>query len=115
MMTMTLIDRMKQLSAAEDFFTLLDLPFDVAVLGRARLHILKRMGQMLDGGALAGLTDGEARERARTLLAGAHDEFAGAAAIDKRLFKVLREHDPARPKSRAAFVPLSAIQPAGNA
>jgi nitrogenase-stabilizing/protective protein len=112
---MSLIDAMQRLSAAEDFFALLDLPYSPEVMHRARLHVLKRMGQMLAGGALAGLDEEAAREKARAILRAAHDEFLAAPAIEKRLFKVLAERDPKAAKKRGAFVPLSAIAPLGSA
>jgi hypothetical protein len=108
---MSIIDEMKTLSAAEDFFHLLDVPFEPAVMNRARLHILKRMGLLLAGGELSGLDDDEAEARARALLQAAYSEFAGAQAIEKRLFKVLAERDPARPKTRGAFVPFTDLLP----
>ena len=42
-----LMDRMRGLSAAEEFFAMLQVPYDPAVLQVARLHILRRMGQYL--------------------------------------------------------------------
>ena len=41
---MTLRKKLEALSSAEDFFLLLDIPFDPEVLRVARLHILRRMG-----------------------------------------------------------------------
>ncbi len=37
--------RLKASSSAEDFFAMLGVPFDEAVLRVARLHILKWMGE----------------------------------------------------------------------
>ena len=108
---MSIVDDMKRLSAAEEFFAVLDVPFDPAVMNRARLHILKRMGLAIAGGELDGLDEAEALTRARGLLAAAYGEFATAPAIEKRLFKVLAEHDPARPKRMGAFVALADLAP----
>jgi nitrogenase-stabilizing/protective protein len=107
---MTLLDTMKTLHAAEDFFGLLDVDFDPAVMNRARLHILKRMGQLIANGDLDGMSDAEAFAAARGLLNRAYGEFVGAQAIDKRLFKVLSDRDPHRPATRGPFVPLSDLQ-----
>ncbi len=110
---MSVIEEMKRLSAAEEFFELLDVSYDPAVMNRARLHILRRMGQFLAGG-LDDLDEEAATDRARALLAGAYAEFVGVAPIEKRLFKVLADRDPARPKARGAFVPLSDLLPIGG-
>ena len=42
-----LIERMRRLSAAEEFFALLAVPYDPQVLQVARLHVLRRMSQYL--------------------------------------------------------------------
>jgi nitrogenase-stabilizing/protective protein len=40
-----LLNRMRDLSAAEEFIAMLPVPYDAAILHVARLHILRRMGQ----------------------------------------------------------------------
>lgn len=42
-----LLDRLRGLSTAEDFFEVLGVNYDPLVLNVARLHILRRMGQYL--------------------------------------------------------------------
>ena len=99
------IDDLKALSSAEDFFKTLDISYDPQVLGVARLHILKRMGQTI--AALApDMPEDAARMACREALAHAYDEFTQKAPIETRLFKVLKDRDPQKPASRA-FVPLS--------
>lgn len=114
---MGVIDDMRALHAAEDFFTLLDVPCDPEVVRRARLHILKRMGDVIGAGALDGLDEAAARHEARAILLAAHEEFAAAPAIEKRLFKVLVDRDPSRAKKKPArpFVPLSSLFADANA
>jgi nitrogenase-stabilizing/protective protein len=100
------LDELKALGSAEEFFQKLDVPYDPQVLGVARLHILKRMGQ-----TVASLADDtpydEARTACREALAQAYAEFTEKAPIETRLFKVLRDRDPSKPATRGAFVPLS--------
>ena len=103
---MSVIDELKGLSSAEDFFRRLDVGFDPQVLGVARLHILKRMGQAVAGLAPS-LPDETALAACRTALMAAYAEFAETSPLQARLFKVLRDRDPARPATRDAFVPLS--------
>lgn len=45
---MDLARAIADIECAEDLFALLDVPFDAAVLGVHRVHILKRFGQELD-------------------------------------------------------------------
>ena len=103
---MSAIDELKSLSSAEEFFTTLDVAYDPQVLGVARLHILRRMGE-----TIARLADDapedDVRACCRAALAAAYAEFTSKTPIETRLFKVLRDRDPARPASRGAFVPLS--------
>lgn len=100
------LEELKALSSAEDFFRVLGVPYDPQVLGVARLHILKRMGQTVASLAPS-LPDGEARDLCREALTAAYAEFSGKSPLQARLFKVLRDRDPGRPATRGAFVPLS--------
>ena len=60
----SILDKLERLSAAEDFFAVLDVLYDEARLRVARLHILKRMGEYLKGDDLAGLPEPVAAARA---------------------------------------------------
>ena len=97
---------LKALSSAEDFFRILNVPYDPQVLGVARLHILKRMGQTVASLDPA-LPEDQAIGLCRDALVAAYAEFSGKSPLQARLFKVLRDRDPARPATRGAFVPLS--------
>ena len=77
---MTILDELGQLSAAEDFFRYLDLPFRPDVLHVARLHIMRRFGEYLRSENLDGLSDEDARLRCRNLLQSASDEFVSRVA-----------------------------------
>lgn len=105
-----LLDRLSHLSSAEEFFNVLDVPFVPQVLNVARLHILRRMGQSIATLAASGRSDAEIRSACREALVSAYDEFTRKAPIETRLFKVLREHDPQRPKrDPRPFVPFDSL------
>ena len=103
---MTILNQLKNLSAAEEFFQLLDVPFDPAVLNVARLHILKRMGEYLRRDALAGDDDDQTRALCRTHLEKAYADFVKSSPLNERVFKVLK--DAVNPPS-APLVPLSSL------
>ena len=104
--------RLKASSSAEDFFAMLGVPYDEAVLRVARLHILKRMGEYLAGDDLEGLPDAVAAARAAAVLQRAYSDFESSSPLAQRVFKVLKEHDPDRPAPpKTAFVGLDEIAP----
>lgn len=112
--TAGILERMRRLSSAEDFFEVLGVRFDRERLAVCRLHVLKRMGEMLAGDDLEDLPDSVAAARARSMLERAYREFAGASPLEKRLFKVLKDRDPSRTVEppRRPFVALGdALRP----
>lgn len=112
--TAGILERMRRLSSAEDFFEVLGVRFDRERLAVCRLHVMKRMGEMLAGDDLEDLPDSVAAARARSMLERAYREFAGASPLEKRLFKVLKDRDPSRPiePARRPFVALGdALRP----
>ena len=100
------IDRMRRLSAAEEFFTLLGVSYDPQVLQVARLHVLRRMGQYLSDAALEALTDDAAEEACRAALSRAYADFVASTPIAERTFKV---HQNADPRAGRGYIPFSAI------
>lgn len=92
-----ILERMRHLSSAEDFFDVLGVRFEPERLAVCRLHVMKRMSEMLAGDDLEDLPDTIAAARARSMLERAYRELAGASPLEKRLFKVLKDRDPARP------------------
>jgi nitrogenase-stabilizing/protective protein len=102
-----ILEQLRHLSATEEFFELLDVPYDPAVLRVARLHILRRMGQSLADNTLDGLAEAAAREQCRAHLARAYADFVASRPIEQRVFKVLK--DAVAPRRKAAFVPLSTL------
>ncbi len=103
-----ILARLKHLSSADEFFEALGVRFESERLAACRLHVLKRMGEMLAGDDLDGLPDSVAAARARSMLERAYREIAGASPLEKRLFKVLKDRDPNRPapSPRRPFVAL---------
>jgi nitrogenase-stabilizing/protective protein len=110
---MSVLSDLEKLSAAEEFFSYLKVEYDPEVLRVSRLHILKRMGKYLDGKDFAGASEEDVFAGAQETLAKAYQDFTGSRPIDERVFKVLQERDPARPKAeapaKAAFVPLDSL------
>jgi nitrogenase-stabilizing/protective protein len=88
---MGLIDELKRLSAAEDFFRRLEVEFDPRVLAPARLHILRRMGESLSQARLEELTDAEVWALAREALRSAYADFTRSSPLEERVFKVHRQ------------------------
>lgn len=105
------LTKLRAASAAEDFFSILGLPYDEKVVRVARLHILKRMGQYLAREDFAGLAPATIAERCRANLERAYEDFVTSTPLDQRVFKVLRE--AVEPKAAAAapatFVPFDTL------
>lgn len=106
---MSILEKLAQLSSAEDFFAALELPYDPAVVNVARLHIMRRMGQYLRGDELAELDDDAARLACRSHLERAYNDFVRSTPIAERVFKVHQDAmKPSAPPSKP-FVPLAAL------
>lgn len=88
---MSVIQRLKTLSAAEEFFDYLQVPYDPARLRVVRLHVLKQLGSYLEAERLEQVSDEQALGECRQLLVSAYGEFVEHSPLDRRLFKVLRE------------------------
>jgi nitrogenase-stabilizing/protective protein len=105
---MGVLDDLKRLSAAEEFFRYLGVDYEPRVLNVARLHILKRMGQHLASEDTSS-SEEVLRERCKQLLAEAYATFVQRTPIDERLFKVhkdaVRQAEPT-PKRFVTLDPL---------
>jgi nitrogenase-stabilizing/protective protein len=88
---MTVLDQLGNLSTAEDFFNLLDVPYNPLVLNVARLHILKRMGEYLRKNKLAGVDEDTVQSLCRSHLERAYADFVESTPLEQRVFKVLKE------------------------
>jgi nitrogenase-stabilizing/protective protein len=115
---MSILDELAKLSAAEEFFDCLEIPFDPKVVQVARLHILRRMGQYLKGSevenAFEGLTDENIRALCRSHLEQAYKDFLASTPIQERLFKVHKQAIEPKVEAPKAFVPLSALSTVQN-
>lgn len=105
--TPDLIAELKCLSSAEEFFAALEVDYDPARLGIARLHILKRMGDVLGSTDFAGLDDETIHATCRKALSDAYAEFTTKPPVEARLFKVLKDRDPKKPQG--AFVSFESL------
>ncbi|WP_338333175.1 nitrogenase stabilizing/protective protein NifW [Acetobacter sp. LMG 32666] len=89
---MHVLQELRRLSAAEEFFEQLGVPYDPTVLNVARLHILRRMRSYLDEQGLEGeLDEAMVREQCRMLLSRAYQDFVVSTPIAERSFKVHRD------------------------
>ncbi|EJT01257.1 MULTISPECIES: nitrogenase stabilizing/protective protein NifW [Rhizobium] len=105
-----ILNRLKCLSAAEEFFAALGVRYDPKVLDVSRLHIMKRMGQYLAAEDFSHLPDQVIAARARAILERAYCDFATSAPLTHRVFKVLRDHNPDRPVTPGrTIIPLDSF------
>ena len=104
---MNVVEKLNQLSSAEDFFRELNVPYDPAVLNVARLNILRRMGQYLHE-IPESCSEEERYEHARGNLLQAYLDFVHSTPLEQKVFKVLQQAG-AKPSA-----PLVSIQSANN-
>lgn len=82
---------LQTLSSAEDFFKLLDVPYDIEKVNVVRMHIMKRMGQYLASEDFEGVPDDDVKERCKATLERAYEDFQKSDPLKERVFKVLKE------------------------
>jgi len=106
---MSILDDLRKLSSAEEFFDALGVEYDPAVVRVARLHILRRMGEYLAAAPLEDAPEEEAIAACKSRLAQAYADFVASTPIEQRLFKVHK--DAVKPKAEPAkpFVPLNLL------
>ncbi|MBI5163762.1 MAG: nitrogenase-stabilizing/protective protein NifW [Magnetospirillum sp.] len=99
-----ILDHLRRLSAAEEFFSVLEVPFEQARLDVNRLHILKRFNEYMRSEGVAALADEPACvERCRACLTRAYADFLTSDAQTEKVFKVF--------KQQQGFVPLDSLLP----
>lgn len=94
-----ILSTLQRLSAAEEFFKVLGVPYEETKVNVVRLHIMKRMGQYLANEDFEGASEDEIKERCRATLARAYEDFQKSDPLQERVFKVLKE--AAEPKTQA--------------
>jgi len=105
---MAILDDLRRLSAAEEFFEFLEVAYEPEVLRVARLHILRRMGEYLRDALLTEMDDTALRVRCRKFLEAAYTDFVRSSPLEQRVFKVLK--DAVAPKTTEVFIPLEALR-----
>jgi nitrogenase-stabilizing/protective protein len=90
-----ILETLSTLSAAEEFFAALDVPYEPAVVHVSRLHILKRFNQYLRTRKppVAELPPGEKREACAELLRRAYEDFVRSTPAQEKVFKVFQDAD----------------------
>lgn len=90
----TFIDRLTQLSAAEEFLDFFAVPYQQGIVNVNRLHILKRFYQYLrQDKDLVGLAEADLYKRYRSLLVRAYEDFVRSTPAEEKVFKVFQEAD----------------------
>lgn len=92
------LEALGSLSAAEEFFDYLSVPYEPAVLHVSRLHILQRFHQYLRS-AVPGLADLEPEgqhDTCRALLRRAYDDFLRSTPAQEKVFKIFQDADGGR-------------------
>ncbi len=96
------VERLIDLSAAEEFFDALDVAYEPRVLAVSRLHVLKRFREYLTAHPEPDETI------LRDCLKRAHDDFVRSDARSERVFAVFRQRTDVAGR---AFIPLEALAP----
>lgn len=84
-------DQIARLSAAEEFFEFLDVPYDPHVVRVNRLHILKRLSDYLRREDTETIDEAALRQLYREKLAQAHADFVSSDAVTEKVFKVFKD------------------------
>lgn len=105
-----ILEQLRTLSAAEDFFAALDVPYDPRVINVSRLHVLKRFQLYLRQDKVNDLPEDARKAACATCLRRAHDDFLTSSGVEEKMFKVFQDQQPAAP----VFVSLDTLK-AGRA
>jgi nitrogenase-stabilizing/protective protein len=84
--------KLSKLSAAEEFFAALGVPYEQSVMNVNRLHILKRFQQYLRrDGRGEGLDAAGRLAHYQRLLIRAYEDFVTSTAAQEKVFKVFQD------------------------
>jgi nitrogenase-stabilizing/protective protein len=108
---MSVIAKMKSLSAAEEFFEFLSVPYDPNRLRVVRLHILKQLGSYLEAERLQHVPDDQALAECRQLLLSVYRDFSEHSPLERRVFKVLKD---AVARKSDNFISLEQLKGSGS-
>lgn len=107
----TLPPELQELETAEDFLDHFEVPYDIAVINRTRLHVLQRFHDYLAKAEEEPADDAARDALLRDYLLRAYDDFIRSDPLTERVFKVLR--DAEKPKETKdpgrVFIPLDSI------
>ncbi|MGO9514107.1 MAG: nitrogenase-stabilizing/protective protein NifW [Steroidobacteraceae bacterium] len=92
------LETLGALSAAEEFFDHLGIPYDPAVMHVNRLHILKRFNQYLQTTKpdVAGLEGQAQLEACRELLIRSYGDFVRSTPAQEKVFKIFQDAEGSR-------------------
>ena len=103
----SVLDRIADLSSAEEIFTYLILPYEEGVLSVNRLHIMKRMGQYLKARDFTGMDDNQVFLEIRATLKQAYQDFLDSTPLKEKVFKVFKDEAE---KHARRFVGLDSLK-----
>jgi nitrogenase-stabilizing/protective protein len=89
----TMIQKLTQFSAAEEFLEFFGIPYEQTVINVYRLHILKRFYQYLRQENLGELDEVAMFVQYRALLMRAYEDFVHSTAAKEKVFKVFQDAD----------------------
>lgn len=101
----TILDKLQGLSAAEEFFTALEVPFEQAVLNVSRLHILKRFNENMARANVADMAESAQFEACRQCLGAAYADFLTSSGVKEKMFKVFKDQAPS-----SGFVSIDSLK-----
>lgn len=89
------LEALGKLSAAEEFFAFLSVPYEPSVVHVNRLHILKRFNQYLRTTKpdVADLESDAQFQACRNLLIRAYGDFVRSTPAQEKVFKVFQDAD----------------------
>ncbi len=107
--TTTMENHLAGFSAAEEFLEFFGIGYEQTVVHVNRLHILKRWHQYIERERpqLEALPEDSVRDRYRSLLQRAYDDFVASDAATEKVFKVFQDAEG----PRFSFAKLSATLP----